>query len=234
MKFNKIQAIHKNNNVSNYTVCTNIEITSITSCTQFFYLICHEQAFTLIYIYQPIYKLFCILNDNLVENYFRVLHVGFFTFTQIHSWSHSYTYFNRYCPSAHWTNIGLQFLASGLSISHEIRRNLGEIHPEPYKFRCFNKNYSVCWMQERGYDLGFHEIWGHSPLHATPPKLKSFWIYKVLGGFHLKSTRFHGEIRRISKLWAFVWWSGIGLSIERPNRTSSKHQSWNCWCTKDT
>ena len=24
-------------------------------------------------------------------------------------------------------------------------------------------------MQERGYDLGFHEIWGHSPLHAPPP-----------------------------------------------------------------
>ena len=33
-------------------------------------------------------------------------------------------------------NIGLQFLARGLSISHEI-------HPEPYKFRCFKKNYSV-------------------------------------------------------------------------------------------
>ena len=115
-------------------------------------------------------------------------------------------------------NIGLQFLARGLSISHEIHRISwnpheiwwisGEIHPEPYKFRCFNKNYScenrcleesrgtlffteekkkkknysVWWMQERGYDLGFHEIWGHSPLHA-PPKLKSFcwniWIYKV-------------------------------------------------------
>ena len=53
-----------------------------------------------------------------------------------------------------------------------------------------------------------------------PPKLKSFcwniWIYKVLGGFHLKSAGFHGEICRISKLWAFVWWSSIGLSIERP------------------
>ena len=23
-------------------------------------------------------------------------------------------------------------------------------------------------MQERGYDPGFHEIWGQSPLHATP------------------------------------------------------------------
>ena len=93
-------------------------------------------------------------------------------------------------------------------------------------------------------DLGFHEIWGHSPLHAPPPspELKSFcwniWIYKVLGGFHLKSARFHeicwisGEIRWISwnlpdfmvksagfhELWAFVWWSSIGLStFERPN-----------------
>ena len=65
-------------------------------------------------------------------------------------------------------NIVLQFLARGLSISHEIWQISGEIHPEPYKFRCFNKNYSVWWMQERGYDLGFHEIWGHSPLHAPP------------------------------------------------------------------
>ena len=67
------------------------------------------------------------------------------------------------------TNIGLQFLASGLSISHEIRRISGEIHPEPYKFRCYDR-YD---RYDRYYDLGFHEIWGHSPLHA-PPKLKSF------------------------------------------------------------
>ena len=47
-------------------------------------------------------------------------------------------------------NIGLQFLARGLSISHEIRRISGEIRqisgeidPDPYKFRCFNKNYSI-------------------------------------------------------------------------------------------
>ena len=50
------------------------------------------------------------------------------------------------------------------------------------------------WMQERGYDPGFHEIRGHSPLHA-PPKLKSFcwniWFYKAVGGFHLKSAGFH-------------------------------------------
>ena len=52
-----------------------------------------------------------------------------------------------------------------------------------------------------------------------PPKLKSFcwniWFYKVLGGFHLKSAEFH-EICRISWMWAFTWWSSIGLSFERP------------------
>ena len=117
-------------------------------------------------------------------------------------------------------NIRLQFLASGLS-NYEIRRISGEIHPKPYKSKCFNQNYSVWWMQERGYDPGFHEIRGHSSLHA-PPKLKSFgWnicFYKVLGGFHLKSARVH-EIRRISWMWAFAWWSSIGLSFERPNST---------------
>ena len=116
-------------------------------------------------------------------------------------------------------NIGLQFLARGLSISHEIRwisgeirRISGEIHPEPYKFRCFNKNYSVWWMQERGYDLGFHEIWNESP--CTPPNWRvfaetsdfiRFWVdftwnlpdftwnlpdFMKSAGFHLKSTGF--------------------------------------------
>ena len=57
-----------------------------------------------------------------------------------------------------------------------------------------------------------------------PPKLKSFcwniWIYKVLGGFylksaifHLKSTRFH-EIRRIS--CGFHEIRRISCEIERP------------------
>ena len=45
-----------------------------------------------------------------------------------------------------------------------------------------------------------------------PPKLKRF--NKVLGGFH--------EIRRISWMWAFGWWSSIGLSFERPKRTKKK------------
>ena len=45
-----------------------------------------------------------------------------------------------------------------------------------------------------GYDPRFHEIQGHSPSPAFI-KLNSFcwniWIYKVLGGFHLKSAGFH-------------------------------------------
>ena len=104
--------------------------------------------------------------------------------------------------------------------------------PKTFKSRCFNQNYPVWWMQERGYDPGFHEIRGHSPLHA-PPKLRSFcwniWLYKVVDGFQVKSAGFHEicqispEIRRISKLWAFVWWPSIGLSFfERPMKRN--------WC----
>ena len=37
-----------------------------------------------------------------------------------------------------------------------------------------------------------------------------------LPDFMVKSTRFHGEICQISWMWAFGWWSSIGLSIERP------------------
>ena len=116
------------------------------------------------------------------------------------------------------SNIGLQFLASGLSISHEIRQISGEIHPKPYKIRCFNKNYSVWWMQERGYDLGSHEIWGHSPPPCTPPNWRVFVETSDLIRFgvdftwnlpdftwnppdFMKSTRFHrfhGEIHPIS------------------------------------
>ena len=79
-------------------------------------------------------------------------------------------------------------------IIHEIRRISGEIHPKPYKFRCFSKNSSVWGVHGGGYDPRFHEIQGHSPSPAFI-KLNSFcwniWIYKVLGGFHLKSAGFH-------------------------------------------
>ena len=56
---------------------------------------------------------------------------------------------------------------------HEIRRISGEIHPKPYKIRCFNKNSSVWGVHGGGYDPGFHEIWGHSPSPAFI-KLNSF------------------------------------------------------------
>ena len=84
-------------------------------------------------------------------------------------------------PTSNSDNIGLTIPGNW---SFEIRRISCEIHPEPYKSKCFSKNSSVWWMQGGGYDQGFHEI---------------------------------HEIRRISKLWAFAWWSSIGLSFfERP------------------
>ena len=43
---------------------------------------------------------------------------------------------------------------------HEIWWISCEIHPKPYKSKWFNQNYSVWWMQERGYEPGFHEILG--------------------------------------------------------------------------
>ena len=59
-----------------------------------------------------------------------------------------------------------------------------------YKSKCFSKNSSVWWMQDGGYDQGFHEI---------------CWISH--------------EIHWISKLWAFAWWSSIGLLyFKRPIR----------------
>ena len=85
-------------------------------------------------------------------------------------------------------------------ISPEIQQISCEIHPKPYKIRCFNKNSSV-WgggVQGGGYDPGFHEILVHSPSPAFI-KLNSFgWnicFYKVLGGFHMKSTGFHVKLK---------------------------------------
>ena len=69
-----------------------------------------------------------------------------------------------------------------------------------YKSKCFSKNSSVWWMQGGGCDQGFHEI------------------CQISHEIHMKSTRFH-EIHWISKLWAFAWWSSIGLSFfKRPIR----------------
>ena len=73
-----------------------------------------------------------------------------------------------------------------------------EIHPKPYKIRCFNKNSSIWGVQGGGYDPGFHEILVHSPSPAFI-KLNSFgWnicFYKVLGGFHMKSAGFHVKLK---------------------------------------
>ena len=85
----------------------------------------------------------------------------------------------------------------------EIQRILCEIHPKPYKIRCFNKKSSVWGVQAGGYDPGFHEIMGHSPSPAFI-KLNSFgWnicFYKVLGGFHMKSARFHVKSTRFHEI----------------------------------
>ena len=101
-------------------------------------------------------------------------------------------------------NIGLQFLASGLSISWnpldfmKSGMKSGGFHMKSTQ-NLIKANVSTKTIQfdecRRGaMNPGFHEILGHSPLPA-PPKLKSFcwniWFYKVLGGFHMKSTRFH-------------------------------------------
>ena len=45
----------------------------------------------------------------------------------------------------------------------------------------------------------------HGEIHQI-----SWWN---LPDFMVKSTRFHGEICQISWMWAFGWWSSIGLSI---------------------
>ena len=82
-------------------------------------------------------------------------------------------------------------------ISGEIQQISGEIHPKPYKIRCFSKNSSVWGVHGGGYYPRLHEIQGHSPSPAFI-RLNSFcsniWIYKVLGGFHadfMKSSGFH-------------------------------------------
>ena len=58
-------------------------------------------------------------------------------------------------------------------ISGEIWQISCEIHPKPYKIRCFNKNSSVWGVQGGGYDPRFQEIQGHSPSPAFI-KLNSF------------------------------------------------------------
>ena len=85
-----------------------------------------------------------------------------------------------------------QVLPEIWQISPEIWWILGEIHPKPYKIRCFNKNSSVWGVQGGGYDPRFHEIRGHSSSPAFI-KLNSFGrnicFYKVLGGISCEIER---------------------------------------------
>ena len=58
-------------------------------------------------------------------------------------------------------------------LDHHAKAHIHEIHPKPYKIRCFNKNSSVWGVLGGGYDPGSHEIQGHSPSPAFI-KLNSF------------------------------------------------------------
>ena len=71
----------------------------------------------------------------------------------------------------------------------EIRRISCEIHPKPYKIRCFNKNSLVWGVQGGGYDPGYHEIL--NSLVETFAFIR-FWVdftWNLLD--FMKSTRFH-------------------------------------------
>ena len=113
---------------------------------------------------------------------------------------------------------------------------------------------SVWWMQGRGYDQGFHEIHQISPWNLVdftceiqqssprfhlwnPPKIikasvsaKTLQFDECRVGAMTKDFMWNlHEIHWISKLWAFAWWSSIGLSFfERPIRSFC----WNIWFYK--
>ena len=79
-------------------------------------------------------------------------------------------------------------------ISGEIWQISGEIHPQPYKIRCFNKNSSVWGVHGGGYDPRFMKSRVIAPLLHSSNWIVVGWntcFYKVLGGFHMKSTGFH-------------------------------------------
>ena len=67
------------------------------------------------------------------------------------------------------------------------------IHPKPYKSKCFNQNYSVWWMQERGYDPGFHDFheisWNPLDFTWNPPDFMnvSFWVITKYRSFFRKT-----------------------------------------------
>ena len=111
-------------------------------------------------------------------------------------------------------------------------------------YPAFIKLNSFCW-NTCFYNLGGFHRWNLGEICQisqvkSPTLHSSNWrvfaetlAFIILGGFHrwylgeicqisqVKSAGFHGFheicwISRISWMWAFGWWSSIGLSIERP------------------
>ena len=99
-----------------------------------------------------------------------------------------------------------------------------------YKSKCFSKNSSVWWMQGGGFHPrnlvdftlksgGFH-LWNPPKIIKAGVSAKTLQFDECKVGAMTKDFTWNPhEIRRISKLWAFAWWSSIGLSFfERPKR----------------
>ena len=136
---------------------------------------------------------------------------------QLHDTNHGSNIIKR----RHKTKQGYNSLQVVFRNPHEIRRISCEIHPKPYKSKCFNQNYSVWWMQERGYDPGFHET-------MTPDFMKSgviapsmhppnWRVFVETSDFIRFWVDFTWNPPDFSWMWAFAWWSSIGLPFERPN-----------------
>ena len=67
--------------------------------------------------------------------------------------------------------------------------------------------YEICQISWNPYEIQWIS-WNPADFRWNPPKLKCFcwniWIYKVLGGFHMKSTGFH-EIHMKSSGFHEIW-----------------------------
>ena len=88
-------------------------------------------------------------------------------------------------------------------IIHEIRRISCEIHPEPYKFRCFSKNFSLGGFHLKS--AGFHEIhWiscGFHEIRRISCEIERPLTRNCNPMFHLlnQSVFLHSYIHRITK-----------------------------------
>ena len=135
-----------------------------------------------------------------------------------------------------------------VDFNHEIWWILPVKSTQNYKSKCFSKNSSVWWMQGGGYDEGFH-LWNPaeftqiSSMKSTQnykskcfSKNSSVWWMQGGGydqGFHeicWISHEIHMKFHWISKLWAFAWWSSIGLLFFQ--KTNQKSFCWNIWFYK--